>query len=149
MNLYIKKLNVSNIEIIKRFFKDVFTKEPWNDDWSNEEQLHNYILDLIGQSNSLTLGFFSDDEMIGLSMGHVKHWYTGTEYCIDELCIEQTKQGCGIGTKFLYDIEQYIVKKGLTQIFLQTERTVPAYEFYKKNGFYELTEHVSLAKQIR
>lgn len=149
MNLYIKELNVSNIETIKTFFKDIFTKEPWNDDWSNEEQLHNYILDLIGQSNSLTLGFFSDDEMVGLSMGHSKHWYTGTEYCIDELCIERTKQGQGIGTKFLNEIEQYIAKKGLTQIFLQTERTVPAYEFYKKNGFYELMDHVSFGKQVR
>lgn len=34
----------------------------------------------------------------------------------------------------------------MTQFFLQTERNVPAYHFYKKNEFIELSEHVSFAK---
>lgn len=41
----------------------------WNDDWSDETQLCEYIMDLIGNRNSLTLGFFEDGELIGLSMG--------------------------------------------------------------------------------
>ena len=36
----------------------------------------------------------------------------------------------------------------LVQIFLQTENNVPAYSFYLKNGFHELKEHVSFAKQV-
>ena len=47
-------------------------------------QLHLYIQDLVGQSNSLTFGLFEGTELIGISMGHIKHWYTGTEYFIDE-----------------------------------------------------------------
>ena len=121
----------------------------WNDDWSNEEQLNGYIMDLIGNVNSLTLGYFMDDEMVGLSMGHIRHWYTGTEYYIDEFCICRGKQGIGIGTKFLKDVEQYIMNNGMTHIFLQTERNVPAYHFYKKNGFFELGEHVSFAKGLK
>lgn len=148
MDFIIKKLDLSQIDVIKAFFVDVFTNEPWNDDWSNEQQLHNYIIDLIGNINSLTLGFFLDDEMVGLSMGHIKHWYTGTEYYIDEFCICRNRQGIGIGTNFLHSIEQYIIQKGMTQIFLQTGRTVPAYHFYKKNNFVELEDQVSFVKQV-
>ena len=86
--------------------------------------------------------------LIGVSMGHIKHWYSGTEYCIDELCIQTEKQGNGIGTFFLKEIEKGIKEIGLVQIFLQTEKNVPAYDFYQKNGFYELKEHVSFGKQI-
>ena len=43
---------------------------------------------------------------------------------------------------------EIIKELGLVQIFLQTESTVPAYEFYQKNGFCELKEHVSFAKRI-
>lgn len=148
MDFELKQLNINDIDIIKDFFVDVFTNEPWNDDWSSEEQLHNYILDLSGQSNSLTLGFFEKGEMVGLSMGHIRHWYTGTEYYIDEFCVGRSKQNLGIGTSFLKSIEGFIISKGMTQIFLQTERNVPAYHFYKKNNFYELPEHVSFAKKI-
>ena len=148
MEYVLRKLDTDNFDRIKKFFVDVFTNEPWNDDWSNEEQLKGYIVDLIDNVNSLTLGYFIDDEMVGLSMGYIRHWYTGTEYYIDEFCICRNKQGMGIGTNFLKAVEQYIMNEGMTHIFLQTERTVPAYNFYKKNGFFELEEHVSFAKRL-
>ena len=149
MDFELKQLDISNSDMIKIFFTDVFTNEPWNDDWSNEEQLHRYIMDLIGQTNSLTLGFFLKGEMVALAMGHIRHWYSGTEYYIDEFCVCRTKQGIGIGTKFLKSVEKYIISKDITRIFLQTERNVPAYHFYKKNEFIELAGHVSFAKEIR
>lgn len=142
----LRELGMDNIEEIKNFFAEVFTKEPWNDDWSNQEQLHAYITDLIGNRNSLTLGLFEDNTMVGLTMGNIKHWYSGTEYYIDELCIKREEQGRGLGTKLLKAVEEYIKAKGMTHIFLQTEEDMPAYNFYRKKGFTELKGHVSFAK---
>lgn len=147
--LILRRLDLSSIEMVEAFFADVFTNEPWNDDWSDKDQLHNYILDLTGQSYSLTLGLFEGEEMVGLSMGYIKHWFRGTEYMIDEFCISRTRQHQGLGTKFMQEIEKYIKSIGLKQIFLQTDRNVPAYEFYKKNGFIELQGHVSFAKELK
>lgn len=147
--ILIKKLSVDFIEEIKTLFAEIFTNEPWNDDWSDENQLHNYILDLTGNRNSLAIGLFEDDEFIGMALGSIKHWYTGTEYYIDEFCIKSQKQGKGIGTKFLAMVEKFVEEKGISHIFLQTERTVPAFEFYKKNGFTELCDHVSFVKEFR
>lgn len=89
----------NNIEEIKVFYKAVFTIEPWNDDWSDDNQLHQYITDLTGNANSLTFGLFRGEEMIGLSMGKIMHWYTGTQYYIDEFCIKTSEQGSGLGTQ--------------------------------------------------
>ena len=147
--ILIKKLSVDFIEEIKTLFAEIFTNEPWNDDWSDENQLHNYILDLTGNRNSLAIGLFEDEEFIGMALGSIKHWYTGTEYYIDEFCIKSQKQGKGIGTKFLAMVEKFVEEKGISHIFLQTERTVPAFEFYKKNGFTELCDHVSFVKEFR
>lgn len=147
--LSIKELSVSSIEKIKTLFAEIFTNEPWNDDWSDENQLHNYILDLTGNRNSLAIGLFEDEEFIGMALGSIKHWYTGTEYYIDEFCIKSQKQGRGIGTKFLAMVEEFVKEKGILHIFLQTERTVPAFEFYKKNGFTELCDHVSFLKELQ
>lgn len=142
----IKELDISNIEDIKALFFDIFTNEPWYDDWSDPKQLNAYIIDLIGNRNSLSLGLYKDDELIGLSLGSIMHWYTGTEYYICEFCIKTEKQRNGAGTAFLKMVEEYAKSKNITHIFLQTDRTVPAYEFYRKNGFTELSEHVSLYK---
>lgn len=139
---------MNEVEIVKELFVSVFTNEPWNDDWSNQEQLDLYLSDLMGQSNSLTYGLYEEEKLIGLSMGHIRHWYSGTEYYIDELCIRTDRQGNGIGTYFLKEIERGIKEIDLVKIFLQTENTVPAYHFYQKNGFCELKEQVLLVKKI-
>ena len=142
-----RRIGMTEISEVRKLFLSVFTVSPWFDDWSDEEQLDLYLNDLMGQNNSLTYGLFEDGVLMGVSMGHIRHWYTGTEYYIDELCIRTEKQGKGIGTYFLKEIEKGISEIGLTQIFLQTEKDVPAYEFYLKNGFEELNGHVSLAKK--
>ena len=147
-NYDFKRIGMNEIELIKELYISVFTIEPWNDDWSDRKQLDLYLSDLVGQSNSLTYGLFENEQLIGVSMGRIRHWYSGTEYYIDELCIKTDKQGGGIGTFFIKEIEKAIKGIGLVHIFLQTDNDVPAYAFYKKNGFYELKEHVSFVKKV-
>ena len=144
----LKELSINNIEEIKSLFYDIFTNEPWNDDWSDKTQLHQYITDLIGNRNSLSLGLYEENELIGLSLGSIMHWCTGTEYYIYEYCIKREIQGRGIGKKFMKMVEEYARSRCATHIFLQTERNVPAFCFYKNNGFVELQDHVSLFKNI-
>ncbi len=63
MKYCFKQLDESAAAIIKELFVSVFTAEPWNDDWSNENQLDLYIHDLIGQNNSLTFGLYEGAEL--------------------------------------------------------------------------------------
>ncbi len=135
--LNLKRLTIKDKEIITDVFISVFTKEPWNDDWSDTNQLDMYINDLVGQGYSLTYGLFDDAELIGIALGYVKHWYSGTEYIINEFCIKTDRQGAGAGSFFIAEIEKAIKELGIKQIFLLTDSNVPAYNFYKKNGISE------------
>ena len=145
----LKRLGIENKEEIKEVFVGVFTKEPWYDDWSDKEQLDMYICDLTGQNYSLSYGLYDDEgELIGISLGYIKHWYSGTEYIINELCIKTERQGTGAGTFFINTIEKAIKGLGIKQIFLLTESNVPAYEFYKKNGFVQSEYNVAFSKQV-
>ena len=146
--LSIKRLSIKDKEIITDVFTSVFTKEPWNDDWSDTNQLDMYINDLVGQNYSLTYGLFDDEQPIGISMGYIKHWYRGTEYIINEFCVKTDRQGAGAGSFFIAEIEKAIKEMGLKQIFLLTDSNVPAYNFYKKNGFVECTTNVAFAKWL-
>ena len=143
----LKKLTVSDREIITELFTDVFTNAPWFDDWSDREQLHAYISDLTGQPYSLTLGYFDGGKLVGLSMGYIKHWYSGTEYIMNEFCVDRNMQGKGIGSSFMSAIEAWLSENGVRQIFLLTERDVPAYSFYQHNGFTEQNKTVAFSKR--
>ena len=144
----LKVLSLEDRKMITDLFTDVFTNEPWNDDWSDRKQLDAYITDLTGQSYSLTLGYFDGDRIMGLSMGYIKHWYSGTEYVINEFCVDRHSQAKGIGTAFMKAIEAYLSEKGICQIFLLTDKDVPAYTFYQHNGFTEQIGNVAFAKRF-
>ncbi len=144
----IKELTIKDREMIKTFYKDVFMREPWNDDWNDENQLHLYITDIIGNRNSLAYGLFENNELLGLALGNIKHWYTGTEFFVEEFCVKTELQGQGLGTEFLRLLEAELKVRDIKTIFLMTGKEMPAFEFYRKNGFGEIINHVSLKKDI-
>lgn len=145
----IEELSIENIDEIKFIIKEAFSREPWNDDWSDEQQFHSYILDLIDNKNSLSLGLHDNGELIGVSLGRIKHWYAGTEYWIDDLAILPKAQGHGCGSAFVDLIETHAISKGIVGIVLFTERDIPAYGLYVKKGFEERKERVFFEKKIK
>lgn len=178
----IKELDETYFDEIKELFRSVFMAPPWNDDWSDENQLNEYLLDLMRVRTPLVLGlydeaegtdedsciidnkqadkiqpdkkqldkkYFGNKELVGISIGNIKHWWGGTEYHIEELCIKTDRQGEGLGSQFFDLIEEYLKKRDISQIFLMTEKRVPAYEFYKNRGFEEIEGQVSFFLDFR
>lgn len=143
-----RELGEADFPVMKEFFRDVFTREPWCDDWSCDTQLSAYIRDIAGCFNSISFGFFDGNEMTALCIGKKHHWWGGTEYFIEELCVRHDLQGKGIGTHFMAEIEREIVRRGMEQIYLQTERGKPAVGFYKKLGFDEIEDTICFFKNI-
>ena len=143
----IRELNMSDIESVKRLMIDIFSVEPWNDVWT-DDKLHAYIRELMGNENSLSFGVYQDEVLTGIALGRLKSWYEGTEYWIDEFGILPKMQQAGIGSGFMKSIEEKAAEKGAVYITLLTEKQVPAYQFYRKNGLQEREENVFFVKQI-
>ncbi|MBQ7147434.1 MAG: GNAT family N-acetyltransferase [Pseudobutyrivibrio sp.] len=129
-------------------FKSAFAGEPWNDDWSDEEQLIEYIKEKSGGFHAINYGLLLDGKLVAISLGQIAHWWEGINYVLDKLCVTPECQGTGIGTRFMEQIESDLKSRGVKGIFLQTDNDKPAYKFYQKNGFTELSKHVSLFKGI-
>ena len=145
----LRVLTASDREIITELFRDVFTHEPWNDDWSDPVQLNEYVKEISGGYNALNYGLISDGRLIAMSLGMLRHWWEGTNYNIEEFCVAPDLQGKGTGSRFMRMIEKDIREKGLAGIFLQTDNDKPAYRFYMKNGYKELNSHVSFYKSVK
>ena len=145
----IKKLTQENKVAVQKLFHSVFSMPPWNDQWDLESQLPNYMSDLMDNQNSLSLGYYQEDQLIGLCLGYVFHWWEGTDYFIKEFCIDGMLQSEGHGKRFLEEMNDYLNSQSIKAIWLMTERTTPAYAFYQKNGFYELKDNVMFAKQVK
>ncbi|MCR5281755.1 MAG: GNAT family N-acetyltransferase [Lachnospiraceae bacterium] len=148
-NLSLIELDESYLPQMAELYKEAFGGEPWNDDWSDTNQLNEYMKDISKAHHALNYGLMIDGKLAGLSVGKINHWWEGTNYNIEELCVSPSYQGQGIGSEFLALIEQSVREKGLAGIFLQTDSDKPSYHFYHKNGFRDLDEHISLYKSVK
>lgn len=144
----VRELSVQNKGEIQQVIRETFSQPPWNDDWRDETQLSAYIQDLIGNPNSLSLGLYEGDTLMGVSLGRVKHWYAGNEYWIDDLAILPRFQGHGCGSRFIRLMEDYLLGKEMKAMVLFTERNIPAYGLYVKTVFSEKTERVFFEKRL-
>ncbi len=142
-------LDPSYLSEMVSLYKSAFSGEPWNDDWSDEEQLTEYIKEKSGGFHAVNYGLIRDGKLIAISLGQITHWWEGTNYVMDELCVSPDCQGTGIGTRFMDLITSDLKKRGAKGIFLQTDSDKPSYSFYQKNGFKDLSKHVSLFKSFK
>ncbi len=141
------ELSPEKIADVKRVMLEIFTREPWNDTWT-DRQLEQYLRELMGNANSLAFGLYDGETLIGISLGRVIHWYEGTEYWIDELGLIPERQRQGYGAGFLARIEDCLLKREIAYIVLLTEKSVPAYHFYLKNGFLDKPEQAFFVKSV-
>lgn len=141
-------LKLSEYEEMKELFLDVFSNEPWFDKWEDEKQVDLYLKELIDNKNSLSIAFIDENEkVIGCSLGYVFNWWEGREYFIREFFISREKQNQGVGSAFLSQINDMMKAEEIKHLCLATEKTVPAYHFYHKNGFSELKNSAFLTKK--
>lgn len=52
----VAELTITDLEEIKELFRSVFTAPPWNEDWSDGQQLDEYMRDLIEVRGFLLYG---------------------------------------------------------------------------------------------
>lgn len=143
------ELDESYLPQMAELYRISFKGEPWNDDWSDASQLNAYMKEISGNYNALNYGLVIEGQLVAMSIGMIRHWWEGTNYNIEELCVSPELRNKGMGSRFMKMIEDDIFKRGLCGIFLQTDSDKPSYRFYKKNEFFDLDKHVSLYKSVR
>ena len=58
------ELTSTDLPKIAEIFRAAFAGDPWNDDWSDTEQLYEYIREISGGYNALNYGLLVDGELV-------------------------------------------------------------------------------------
>ncbi len=143
----IKKMEAKNINAYVGLYKKVFSQAPWfiEEDFMD---LRSYFSKYFSLNNFLGYDLYIGSRLIGFSLGYKKPWIPGYEYYIDQFCIDPDYQKKGYGRLLLKFIEADKKKEDLTNLILMTEKTTPAYGFYKGLGFTGLGSSEFLIKEL-
>ncbi len=114
-------------------FKYVFSKSPWHETWTIEEIKENLekvrsrrgFLGKVAKIESRSVGFLTGYDIPVVS----KIFY------LDQLFIDETYHGRGIGKTLLSTTLETLRLKGGRLVILLTKVDSPAYFFYRHQGF--------------
>ncbi|NMO97049.1 GNAT family N-acetyltransferase [Paenibacillus lemnae] len=128
-------------------FMQVCNQEPWNDSWI-ESTAERYLKDITLTPGFLGITIIQNETIVGFVFGVIRHWWSGDEFFIHEMCVRSDLQNSGIGSILLQTLEEELINAKVGNITLLTDRNIPAETFYKKFGFSAVERLVFLNKNL-
>ena len=92
--------------------------------------------------------FCCDKRLAAFVFGVLDDYFDGVLYSISEFAVSPDLQRKGVGSTVLNMLESRLSANGVDAVNLNTSTHLPAYGFYKKNGYLEVTENVSFMKWL-
>lgn len=133
----IRKFLKEDIGVCVKDFIETFNAPPWNEHWKIE-RAEETIRDIFHSPKFVGFVLEENGEKIAYALCQQKYWYNSDDrrkLMIEIFFVKPNFQQRGYGEKLLGDIEKYTVKNNLRAIALFTKNDIPAFDFYRNNGF--------------
>ena len=121
-------LDESYLSAVAELYQDAFNGDPWNDDWSDGNQLREYIKDVSNNFQGLNYGLLREGRLIAASLGSVRHWWD--ESAVFTIVCEDEETPYEV--KFRLNGEEVEISEDLA--YTLTPNKAGEYTFNQKNG---------------
>lgn len=142
-NLFVRKANLNDLEIIQKLNNQLFELELENydttlvKDWAISIEGRDYFENLI--NNHYVLVALLDDEIVGYLAGTIneKGSYENIQYGeINNMFIQDSCRGYGVGKSLVDEFKTYCKNNDIDNLMVTASaKNINAINFYKKNGF--------------
>ncbi|WP_169307362.1 GNAT family N-acetyltransferase [Chitiniphilus eburneus] len=132
--LFVRPLAITDVDTLVPVFIRAYNGPPWHDAWT-EAMARRYLGGLAGNPLARVFGIFDGETLQGGLIAQIKYWWEGTEAFIDELFIDPSHQGRGLGQALLAGAETILMEEGVTALTLLTLRGGAAEGFYRRQRF--------------
>lgn len=135
----IRKISKSDLEELAKLMVDVYNAPPWNDKWTVETALESL------NDNSDFPKFFGNvivdgNKIIGGIIGHIRRYASESTFYIDELFISEKYRGTGLAKELYQTSIKQLKQRGISGAFFTTLKNSRAYNFYLKQGAWDLED---------
>lgn len=143
----IKQIESAKCELYVDLFMSVFNRSPWNDEWTREKAIL-YLMDIFNTPGFIGIEAIVDSKLVAVIVGNHKHWWSGDEFFIQEMFVDQQHQGKGYGKVLYESLVTLLKEEQISTISLLTDKGIDAEFFYKSNGMKQIDRLIYLSKEI-
>ncbi|MDR3091815.1 MAG: GNAT family N-acetyltransferase [Clostridiales bacterium] len=147
-DFYVRTMKRDDLPRLRDIYMAVFTAPPWNFSWLSKENVDRYFSDMFSSPPFAGFVCVCKNAAIGGCFGDISDYFAHSQYYIKEVFVDSRIQRNGVGSLFLRLAERRLKTIGVVSVTLFTSKTIPAYDFYLKNGYETEERNVYMAKFI-
>ncbi len=112
-----------------------FKQASWNEEWSNDDDTFERLSDFLACPKSIGIKAVYDKKIVGFLLGEVQRWNGVNHFYLKEICVAYKLQRQGIEKLLMARLNQRLSEIKVERIYLITQRSSIASEFYSSIGF--------------
>ncbi|MCL1845084.1 MAG: GNAT family N-acetyltransferase [Defluviitaleaceae bacterium] len=138
----------SDLPMCVKIYTEAFNAPPLSYSFLTAEKAERYLGDLVRTPGFLGYTYAEEGETVAFCFGKLDAYFEGTMFEVSELAVTPGLHRSGVGSKVMRLLEIKLAGYGVQAVSLNTSRNLPAFEFYRKNGYEEIIESVALMKPL-
>lgn len=135
----IRKISKSDLEELAKLMVDVYNAPPWNDKWTVETALES-LNDISEFPKFFGNVIVDENKIIGGIIGHIRRYSSESTFYIDEFFISEKYRGTGLAKELYQTSIKELQQRGISGAFFTTLKNSRAYNFYLKQGAWDLED---------
>lgn len=135
----IRKISKSDLEELAKLMVDVYNAPPWNDKWTVETALES-LNDISDFPKFFGNVIVDENKIIGAIIGHIRRYSIESTCYIDEFFIAEKYRGTGLAKELYQTSIKELQQRGISGAFFTTLKNSRAYNFYLKQGAWDLED---------
>ena len=135
----IRKISKSDLEELAKLMVDVYNAPPWNDKWTVETALES-LTDISDFPKFFGNVIVDGNKIIGGIIGHIRRYSSESTFYIDEFFISEKYRGTGLAKELYQTSIKQLQQRDISGAFFTTLKNSRAYNFYLKQGAWDLED---------
>lgn len=128
-------LDEDDIVECSQLYVNTFKHEPWNEDWDIDDAF-NRLSNFLTPSYSIGYKAVNEtDEIEGFLVGEIEQWRGSQNFYLKEMCVLKEIQRSGLGKELMFVLQNKLAQRGISRIYLITQRDTIPEMFYNSMGF--------------
>ncbi len=147
MELVFSTIEEDDLVDCSELYAATFREPPWNEGW-NMEDAYERISSYLSHPKSVAIKVSANEQICGFVFGKIQQWNSYTSYDLEEMCVSKAFHRKGIGKALIAELEASLMEKGVSKIYLVTQRaSIPSY-FYSSLAFSEERDLIIMVKSL-
>ena len=135
----IRKILKADLEELAKLMVSVYNAPPWNNKWTVETALES-LTDISDFPKFFGNVIVDGNKIIGGIIGHIRRYGSESTFYIDEFFISEEYRGTGLAKELYQTSIKQLQEIGISGAFFTTLKNSRAYNFYIKQGAWDLED---------